>query len=332
MNFNIKNNQQIFNWAIALTQAQNYQDLTIDFLEVLKELPEVENVEAFEVHGGRQRRASEFNQFTEQLVRRFPLDFTSTQAENDIGWLDDFEQAVAVKVVQVNSVESEYLIPIKGSVGPERAIIIHGTLSEETLFVISNLLKIYQNQVILHDAKERDVLTQLLNRQSFETRLVQVCEYFQQHDVPEKHSWIAMLDIDHFKRVNDDFGHLYGDEVLLIFSQLMEKRFRYNDFLFRFGGEEFVVILNLAERSDAEIAFNAFRELIAGHDFPTVGKVTVSIGVEQIGAKGMPTTLLDRADQGLYHAKENGRNKVVFYSEIASELENTEVFDDIELF
>jgi len=53
----------------------------------------------------------------------------------------------------------------------------------------------------------------------------------------DKGSWIAMLDIDHFKVVNDSFGHLYGDEVLLYFSQIMEKSFRYNDFLFRFGGE-----------------------------------------------------------------------------------------------
>jgi diguanylate cyclase (GGDEF)-like protein len=110
---------------------------------------------------------------------------------------------------------------------------------------------------------------------------------------------------------------LYGDEVLLLFSQMMEKHFRYNDFLFRFGGEEFVVILNLVDQENAEWVFERFRQRIGEFEFPTVGRVTVSIGVTHIDSAIMPSTILDRADKALYYAKSNGRNQVVIYENTA---------------
>ncbi|MDT8424838.1 MAG: GGDEF domain-containing protein [Methyloprofundus sp.] len=139
------------------------------------------------------------------------------------------------------------------------------------------------------------------------------------------------LYIDHFKTVNDSFGHLYGDEVLLHFSQIMEKSFRYNDFLFRFGGEEFVVILNLVDMASARDVFERFRGAIAQFKFPTIGRITVSIGVTHIDNHSLPASLLDCADKALYHAKGSGRNQVVFYEDMDIE---TPVDDDsdIELF
>jgi diguanylate cyclase (GGDEF)-like protein len=179
------------------------------------------------------------------------------------------------------------------------------------------------------------VLTKLPNRQSLDARLIQVCEHYTDYKIidstQEKSSWIAILDIDHFKRVNDNFGHLYGDEVLLIFSQLMGKCFRYNDFLFRFGGEEFVVILNLATQKDAVAAFNRFREAIANYNFPTVGRVTVSIGLTRVDGISMPTTQLDHADKALYHAKDSGRNRVILYEDMSVLVQDSDD-SDIELF
>jgi len=110
----------------------------------------------------------------------------------------------------------------------------------------------------------------------------------------------------------------------------MEKTFRYNDFLFRFGGEEFVVILNISDFEGATIAFDKFRKAIESYEFPTVGKVTVSTGITHIDKNTMPSSLLDQADQALYHCKETGRNKITFYSEIANEHEDQD--SDIDLF
>ena len=102
-----------------------------------------------------------------------------------------------------------------------------------------------------------------------------------------------------------------------IFSQLMEKQFRYNDFLFRFGGEEFVVILNLVNQDEAEATFERFRTAIANHEFPAVGQVTVSIGAAHINNDNQAATLLDRADKALYYAKHHGRNQLAVYEKIA---------------
>jgi len=323
--------QRVFDWSIFLTQQENYQNLTFSFIEVLKAFSTIEKIDAFEFYAGKQRKTDPSNQGTGQLVRRFPLDFSVVEEkEANFDWLEIFDQVLDVEIKSAK--DNQFLLPIKGTIGPDRAIIVYGQLQQESLSVIKNLLIIYHNQVSLHDTKERDVLTQLPNRQTFQNRLMQVCQYFMQNPMQEKNSWIAMLDIDHFKRVNDNFGHLYGDEVLLTFSQLMEKKFRFNDFLFRFGGEEFVVILNLISREDAEKVFNAFREMVAAYIFPTVGTITVSIGVEHIGRKAIPTTLLDRADQALYYAKEHGRNQVVFYKDIAEKEDKTEGIDDVELF
>lgn len=217
---------------------------------------------------------------------------------------------------------------IKGGMGPERAIHFSGAFNDKMLELLSNFKHIYGNLVILHDKKERDALTKLPNRQSLDARLLKVCQYYQDSSEKEKISWIAILDIDHFKRVNDNFGHLYGDEVLLIFSKLMEKSFRYHDFLFRFGGEEFVVILNLASEDEALNAFNRFRETVAHYKFPAVGQITVSIGFTYIDGKSMPSTQLDHADKALYIAKETGRNKVVRYEDSIF----TEDYGDVELF
>lgn len=224
---------------------------------------------------------------------------------------------------------------IRGNCGPERAIHLEGVFNREMIELLNNLREIYRNLIILHDTKERDVLTKLPNRQSLDARLLQVCEHYSSYQIidksEEKSSWIAILDIDHFKRVNDTFGHLYGDEVLLIFSQLMEKCFRYNDFLFRYGGEEFVVILNLASQETAIAAFNRFREVVADYAFPNVGRVTVSIGLTHVDGISMPTTQLDHADKALYYAKDNGRNRVVLYEDISVFVHDNDL-SEIELF
>jgi diguanylate cyclase (GGDEF)-like protein len=126
------------------------------------------------------------------------------------------------------------------------------------------------------------------------------------------------IDIDHFKEVNDRFGHLHGDEVLVILARILQSSFRKTDLIYRFGGEEFVVIVYVDDRGDAEMTFERLRRSIENHVFPQVGKVTVSIGITEIKDTSIPVELLGRADQALYYAKTHGRNQVAFYEALVA--------------
>jgi diguanylate cyclase (GGDEF)-like protein len=124
---------------------------------------------------------------------------------------------------------------------------------------------------------------------------------------------VAVLDVDHFKRINDTFGHLFGDEVLLLVSRLMREAFRDEDLLFRYGGEEFVAVLAAQGRDGAAAALDRFRERVAAHRFPQLSQVTLSIGFTAMRARELPAAAIARADQALYCAKEEGRNRVCDY-------------------
>ncbi|MDP3875667.1 MAG: GGDEF domain-containing protein [Methylobacter sp.] len=326
--------QQLFSWTIQLSAQQDYQALTHTFLAILDDMPGVDHASAYEMYEHERKNIGDTTTVHELLVRRFPLDFSRNDDENYNALFSKLNHTVDLHLSAVDEagLYTWVIFSIRGGSGPERAIRIEGEFDPNRLNILDNLRLIYRNLVILHDTKERDVLTKLPNRQSLDVRLLQVCEHYRYIDNPEgESSWIAILDIDHFKRVNDDFGHLYGDEVLLTFSQLMGKCFRYNDFLFRFGGEEFVVILNLASQKMAMTIFNRFREAVANYHFPTVGRITVSIGLTRINGVSMPTTQLDCADKALYYAKENGRNQVILYENmIIPEQDN--IANEIELF
>jgi len=328
---------QIFSWTMQLSAQQDYQALTYKFLSILTDIPWISNATAYEIYNHEKKKPGETNTVSELLIRRFPLDFTRNDEDdcNDLLAGLDHTADFHLSAPDEFGLYTWVIFFIRGGSGPDRIIHLEGAFDHEMLDLLGNLRGIYRNLVILHDTKERDVLTKLPNRQSLDTRLMQVCEHYRNYQVidvaEEISSWVAILDIDHFKRINDNFGHLYGDEVLLIFSQLMGKCFRYNDFLFRFGGEEFVVILNLANQEAAVAAFNRFREAVANYNFPTVGRVTVSIGLTRVDGVSMPTTQLDHADKALYHAKDSGRNRLVLYEDMFVLVQENDA-SDIELF
>ena len=196
---------------------------------------------------------------------------------------------------------------------------------------ISSLARMYAHQVELLDYSELDSLTRLLNRKTFEETFDRLLTA-ESSELPDggledrrdsladdTPAWLCVIDIDHFKRINDSFGHLFGDEVLLRMGDLMRKTFRGGDRLFRFGGEEFVVILNAANRSLAAIGFDRFRHDVENHEFPQVGKVTCSIGFTGVSHTDVPTDVVGRADEALYFAKEHGRNQVSCYEVLVAE-------------
>lgn len=198
------------------------------------------------------------------------------------------------------------------------------SLDEQAL--MTDLFRVYDNYLAVLRDSQIDRLTGLLNRHTFDDQLDRALGLIRrayQESASERDKrkvgegdccfFMGEIDIDHFKNVNDRFGHLYGDEVLVIIARILQSTFRKTDLIYRFGGEEFVVIVYVDDRNDAEMTFERLRRSIENHVFPQVGKVTVSIGITEIKDTSIPVELLGRADQALYYAKTHGRNRVAFY-------------------
>ncbi|OGB25894.1 MAG: diguanylate cyclase [Burkholderiales bacterium RIFCSPLOWO2_02_FULL_57_36] len=212
-------------------------------------------------------------------------------------------------------------------VGTCLEIVSPAPYSRQALPVIEGILSVYRNYQSLIDYSERDSLTGLYNRKTFDdqfSRIVSVAvphecidsENERRQDADIEAQWLAVVDIDHFKLVNDTFGHLYGDEVLILIANLLRSSFRAQDRIFRFGGEEFVVLLRATTLESAVNIFERFRSNVEEYEFPQVGRVTVSLGFVSINPSETPVVILGHADQALYHAKTNGRNQICHYDEL----------------
>jgi diguanylate cyclase (GGDEF)-like protein len=136
--------------------------------------------------------------------------------------------------------------------------------------------------------------------------------------------WLGVIDVDHFKSINDKFGHLFGDEVLILMASFMTEVFRDDDLLFRYGGEEFVVLIKVLSKEDAFQVFERLRTKISQHTFPQVGNMAVSIGMVEINEQDGSSDVIHSADKALYYAKDNGRNRTCIYEDLISEGKITE--------
>ena len=227
-----------------------------------------------------------------------------------------------------------YLHPVLNHLGAVASIFaLHGQnmQCQDNEKFIAGYFQIYRNYLRLLDESEHDTLTGLLNRRTFDQNLAKIlAEWHKNQDSSEtdetaphrrqgesgKGNWLAVIDIDFFKRVNDKYGHLYGDEVLVLLANIMRESFRGYDKLFRFGGEEFVAILRTTDQAGATRALERFREAVAAYVFPQIGQVTVSIGFVEIARQAIPTEVLGHADDALYYAKEHGRNRLCQYERL----------------
>ncbi|NWC94931.1 MULTISPECIES: sensor domain-containing diguanylate cyclase [unclassified Pseudomonas] len=154
-----------------------------------------------------------------------------------------------------------------------------------------------------------DALTGVYNRRRFDEKLAEYSLLFQRS---ARAFALLLIDVDHFKRINDTHGHAVGDDVLRQLAQLIQQTTRATDFVARYGGEEFAVLLPEIEAPDSpDVVAEKIRTAIAGAHFEWVGQVTVSVGIGLVEASDSDTTvLIKRADQQLYLAKSSGRNRV----------------------
>jgi two-component system cell cycle response regulator len=152
-----------------------------------------------------------------------------------------------------------------------------------------------------------DVLTGTCNRARLQTLLYAEMQRSQRHGQPLS---VLLFDVDHFKRVNDTFGHQTGDLVLVELTSVVSQNLRASDVLARWGGEEFMIVSPDITLEAALQLAEKLRKIIENHDFPCAGHITSSFGVAQYLPQDTITTLTERADQALYHAKRAGRNRV----------------------
>lgn len=233
------------------------------------------------------------------------------------------QQALATRQVQQSGDgPSVTAFPLGSTTGADGILEIASAdpLSPRQQRMVSGVLRLYLNFANLLEYGERDALTELLNRKTFDGAFLKATLEQQQasrgvaqerRDAPGGGSyWLAMIDIDHFKRVNDNFGHLIGDEVLLLLARLMRAQFRFHDQLYRFGGEEFVVLMRCNGETEAAAVLERLRSTTEGHLFPQVGKITISVGFSEIRTGDSPSGAFERADKAVYYAKEHGRNQV----------------------
>jgi diguanylate cyclase (GGDEF)-like protein len=254
------------------------------------------------------------------VVGKDPVEIRQHEHDENISINDDAQLAQcyssqgAISATLADN-RQRYVFPVHGVGHIKHLVDIHGAkLDADEHQTLLKLLTLFNSQYLLLDKNDHDALTGLLNRRAFEERLAQLLLSHQHsaRDVDHRY-YFALLDIDHFKQVNDTHGHLYGDEVLILFAGIMEKVFRHEDMLFRYGGEEFAVVLNNVDHGTASKVLGRFRNKLAAYNFQRIGQVTVSIGFTAITPQTNTTDLIARADKALYYSKLSGRNQVNAY-------------------
>lgn len=180
----------------------------------------------------------------------------------------------------------------------------HKELEDE---VKARTQELHEKNKLLEKIAETDALTQLANRNKLWSKLTQQLDGVHQG---KAESSIILVDIDHFKAVNDTYGHNTGDTVLQAFAEIMQATCRETDTVGRWGGEEFLIICPDTNREVALTLAETIRANIEANDFPGVGQVTASLGVGLCRLDDSIDTVMERTDAALYQAKANGRNQV----------------------
>lgn len=153
-----------------------------------------------------------------------------------------------------------------------------------------------------------DDLTQIYNRRKF----FEMAKYEITRNLRYKHSLsVIMIDIDHFKKINDLHGHQSGDITLQMFSATLSALIRTTDIFGRIGGEEFALVLPETPKQSAKDFADRIRLCIENQKFPDIGNITISLGVTQLYEDDTSDSIFNRADVALYAAKNSGRNRIV---------------------
>lgn len=329
--------------VVDLTRYQSAQTITAALHDTLQKLIPAHRLCLFAISNN--NRDMEFNEQNTQNALVLDL-FDAAQGKAFPITLDaELVRCIHVRnrVTGLKDGHERLVIPIFGALDIWALLVIEGINDVSAQNdMLGRLLRVYSNQMHMLSRSEIDPLTGLYNRQSFYERLSQIAS----RTAPRRRASDArtndvythcftLLDIDHFKQVNDQFGHPYGDEVLVELARMITRSFRQEDMLFRYGGEEFAIVLVNIDLDSASRVLERFRAKVEAYSFPGIGHKTVSIGFTMIDADMDIQRIVRCADKALYYAKNNGRNRVSCYEKLvaAGELEVVAAAEsDIELF
>jgi len=182
-------------------------------------------------------------------------------------------------------------------------------VGKETFFsgIVRDITKRKQMESEMQILATTDTLTHVFNRIKYAELMKMEIERVRRYNHPLS---IIMFDIDNFKRVNDTYGHMVGDDVLCMLTQIVKENLRETDFLVRWGGEEFVIIAPESDLQMAEKLAERIRLATESYRFDQVERVTVSLGIAQFHKDDTEDAFVKRADDAMYTAKKNGRNRV----------------------
>ncbi|MDQ6988620.1 MAG: GGDEF domain-containing protein [Mariprofundaceae bacterium] len=315
---------------LQLMAQQSSHQLHLTLLTHIREMAWVSKVSGFEVANYKQGKAVALMAYADQT-------------EHDIHEMakhPDLLVCLEKKEMQRQTQGNVLFVPVQRAQAQCDVWVIESdaVMKTQDMDAILMLAKIFRHCDQHISAHKNDPLTGLENRQALAERLGRLLHVKSVGKRREdEHSWmpsLCVLDIDFFKRVNDNFGHLYGDEVLLLFAGLMKECFRNTDDLYRYGGEEFVVLLDTVSQEETEAVLERFRKMVDDFKFPQVGHITVSIGFVVLESGILPSSLFDHADKALYYAKEHGRNRVCSYQDLLNQglIEQGKVQVDSEIF
>ncbi|WP_412514782.1 GGDEF domain-containing protein [Shewanella indica] len=209
-----------------------------------------------------------------------------------------------------NGLHQELAVPIIINDKLTKVLLVSAPLlTEQDRVLLRGFAKVYENYFHIVVESETDSLTNLLNRKAFLPQLYSsveiACDLLQEQaqasqDADEELKlWICIFDIDYFKKINDTFGHLYGDEVLLQVSALMKQVFSAQDLMFRFGGDEFVILPAPRSRRALIELCQEFTQNLAQLQQERLGGIRISMGIVGIDPRVDPGTLLNQADNPL---------------------------------
>jgi len=255
-----------------------------------------------------EKKISELKTILVEMIKQLGVSSDEIDAQGNALETSAMELNQADSLDVINRITKQIVLETKSMVESNKNLknTIDSTMSEVKM--LSKELEVIKQSAVT------DMLTGLLNRRGFDESVSQAIKNTKNDPGPLS---IIILDIDHFKKVNDTHGHLIGDSVLKILGKLLKDNIKGKDIAARFGGEEFILVLPETPLDGAYLLAEQIRSSLSKMIFKikgtgqSIGKITISLGVALYRADESIETGIKRADEALYRAKNSGRNKTV---------------------